>query len=883
MPGQQFSTYLQSAIPEFLNVTIEIGGIPLRLSDYDYVHALIAHNNIVDGTKESIAIFHPSGDLIDIIFLVMAGLSSYKKSAEKNSGLKPEDLKPGDLVEYDGKRSKFVGQWIDPVDGIHKFELAYDDPARRRREAPTNSRSTYPVDPYFSKVVRYFGERTTTERFDSQSKKSDKRKETIGTLLNMGDQPVNLADYSAFLVCNARPYLIELLHETRVNGAPFFKIFPSVKCKSNSLSPITRDLNQRRKIFYFAPSLSVADDVLRQQKTITALIADGKKVSNATSLLASIKSDYELEDIYLLEDSSKISSAYDLERNLGFKVWAWTLADLKSFPLPKLGRRRPRNTGPEEADSFAPFLESLVIRQNHLLERLARYREASIPVQYPSSFDESRHASLLDAISALRGFNKSRRDPSLSAFLFATFGITNAIFQSPFPAENIQRTKDNIAILEKDAVSVSTMLPTELKEYPQQVAQMLKDARLAFEKNNLKLDAIAAALISARKKACILVKRPDFIEPLRLALATRFPDSQIDFGSLSIASATRQIEPGFEILIWTFRPDLEQYSSAIFKADEAVFLLYGCQQKELDGIESFYNQRLSQYATAASRADIMKTVADVGGNSSIDQAHTPVPVLPPADLEELLFTPSSFASVYGKRYEGQEMVEAKQVLFESGFMSFFTKGHRISVFDVEKEEVRVVNASSIKVGDRVIFVKNERRTIFDEVMGYYSHKPEIIDIVKTVTAWHKALTDFVAHEQLTPEQLMEMLRSAGLDRGINTIEAWLNGETICPTEDNAIEIIARVTGDQFLGQNIDKVKSAGRTVHGLHVKVGLYLAQRVTQSVAASDQGIDDPVLRRKLNEVSSYAEIAEAVAVGTENIEIDSNLTNRLLAPEDL
>ena len=156
----------------------------------------------------------------------------------------------------------------------------------------------------------------------------------------------------------------------------------------------------------------------------------------------------------------------------------------------------------------------------------------------------------------------------------------------------------------------------------------------------------------------------------------------------------------------------------------------------------------------------------------------------------------------------------------------------------------------------MVFLKDERRTIFEDLMGYFGHRPEVVSAVEIAESWHKALVDFNSRNNLTSEQLLVVLREGGLDRGIATIENWLRGETILPSDDNAIDVIASVTGDKFLIENKEKVKAAGKSVHGLHIKVGRYLARRITQSTTASDSAPIDPILKQKLNEVSSCTEI---------------------------
>ena len=114
---------------------------------------------------------------------------------------------------------------------------------------------------------------------------------------------------------------------------------------------------------------------------------------------------------------------------------------------------------------------------------------------------------------------------------------------------------------------------------------------------------------------------------------------------------------------------------------------------------------------------------------------------------------------------------------------------------------------------------------------------------------------------------------------------WLDGTTVCPDEDNyaPVDIIAMLTNNTELKENIEAVKDAARKIHGFRINIGRYLAKKITQSYVSPDSIIDDPVLRNKLDEVSSHVRIARVFSIDDEVSQVPIDMTNKLLTEDDV
>lgn len=330
MFGARIFNSIKEAMPELQGLQILVGGYGLNIGNYELLNALLIQNNVLDETKKSIAIFHPKSDLLDIYILIIMGIAAYKDSVLRNSRLKINDFKPGELVAYGGKIVRFGGIQIDPTDHTEKFQIIYGEQAIKRPNGTIvgySSPSTFAPLTYFSDVSKYHGSKTSP---DLEGAKKDEKKNIVHTLQRLlGFQEKHgLSGYPTFLISSERSRLIELLKETTINGTPFFDIFPSVKCTSENRYRLGRDSQQRSYMFYFVSNLSTADDILRAEPTIRTLFVDARgKAFNNGSLLASIRNQYNFEDLYWLQTYERLETVEQLENGLDFKIWIWDKRD----------------------------------------------------------------------------------------------------------------------------------------------------------------------------------------------------------------------------------------------------------------------------------------------------------------------------------------------------------------------------------------------------------------------------------------------------------------------------------------------------------------------------------------------------------------------------
>ncbi|MCL5675760.1 MAG: DrmE family protein [Patescibacteria group bacterium] len=881
MFNQRILDNIKESIPYLQKLNIKVSGTAFLMTDYEKINALLIKNNVLDENHNNIAIFHPINDLLDIYILVIMGLAAYEYAILNNSKSKLEDFRVGELVEYGGRVVQYQGITL-CNDNIEKFELKYDDEYKTTELLPLS---------YSNKISKYSGCKTTADKYNSKISNKNVG-DILHTVIDYKDGEITLSGYPPFLVVSERPALIELLKKITINGIPFFEFFPSVKCTSCNRQRIGRNIAQRSYMFYFAASLSTADDVLRSENGIKTLFVDahGKSLDDG-NLLAALKNQYGIEDVYWLQNYSKLDAMENLESGLGFKIWIWKTDDFEELAINKQsnGLVMTHNNGNDENNC-------LVDMHKQSLRRLAAYKDNLVEIEYPAGLIADFHVDIQKQLKNMFFDAGEYGNRELRFFCINAASIYNRIFQSPLPISQINKiassygkktVNEDFQNLENLPSRLTGAVPLNFDANAHKLLSDFKYVLNAYEAYSGKLKSISSIIShSPGKSTCVLIKYSYMVDEVKesvlrdlvnggnghLCKNVFFSDNVSDINSI------------YDQLIWTYKPQIAASPMIAPMVETNYILLYPQQKKELEQTLQINKRRLNRYADAEYRSGILKVSKDILGHvtekNNFDSSSADL-----FDLDELLTSVFS-KTVTGTHTDGQEdAVDAKMVVFSGGNYAFFQAGNKIKVLDSEQKSIDVKNVESLNEGDEIVFLNDSKRTVFDELVEYYEHKPEIVKMVKTSELWRNALIEFCNERQLSPDELKIILDNDGLVRHQITINGWLNGTTICPDEDNysPVDIIANITGNVLLRNNLNEVKTAAKQMHALRIKIGKYLANKITQSFASPESIIDDPVLRNKLDEISSHVRLGTVSQISNDYKKVPLEITNKMVSIEDM
>lgn len=874
--------YAKETLPELKELNFTIGGVTIPIGKYELINALLIKNNILDNENQNIAIFHSNLDLLDIFLLLIAGLSAYEESINFSSKLKIIDFVIDELIEFNGKIGLFKGTFVDPFDNIEKFIISYNDKYHTTVSLPMRQ---------FISVSKYQGTKTTADAYDTKNKNKPVR-DALATLFDLKTSNIGLSGYPSFLVVSERAHFIDILKLVCINHMSFFDIFPSVKCTSGSMQRLGRDSLQRGYMFYFASNLSAADDVLSSVPEINSMLVDARsKPFNNGSLLSSIRSQYGIEDIYWLQNYDRLDVIQQLNEGLNFKSWIWSkndLADYKDFPRISLNIS-------EEVTSPT----NLVNLHKSVPIMLAKQIDEIIEIPYPGSYTSEQENRLERQIKYFFVLNEDFNNPNLLEFTIFSAGLVNKIFQSPV---SLSLLKSSNSLNEKKDIhdELSKLIdfanlarnggtPDDFESNALVFVEHLKSAIDVFYEYRGKLNEITKIIRSnSDKKICILSKYGWMSDLLKISVTHELAVNGIRYkqDNIIFCQNPNKDASAININLWTYKPQLKLGISIDPNVGRNILLLYPLQKEKFNTNSAMNTRVIDTFSSSKYRSSILHVREEFIDDSGIIQhVSNDSCSEEPIDLDNILTSGiRAKLSTYNKEYS-TDTVSATLVIFSGGEHAFFQKGFNIRTLDNEQRSIKMKTVTDLVQGDEVVFLNNSKRTIFDEMVEFYKHKPEIVELVKTSELWRNALIQYMDDNFLTLTQLQEKLEIAGLKRNILTLHNWVSGTTIYPSdsEGSIINIIARITGNSGLVSKLTEIDDAARKLRALNINIGKYLSKRITQSYISPESLIDDPVLREKLDDVSRHVRIANVSIVEQDPANVPAERTNRLISEEDI
>ena len=242
------------------------------------------------------------------------------------------------------------------------------------------------------------------------------------------------------------------------------------------------------------------------------------------------------------------------------------------------------------------------------------------------------------------------------------------------------------------------------------------------------------------------------------------------------------------------------------------------------------------------------------------------------------------------RYAGSNnrklVADARMIVFENGMYGFFTEWFKAnvvthlldSVVEDENDRVSIKQKSIEKLcsGDAILFHLGSN----SDVIRIEADKSLAPGKREISSLWRIALKNYVDNGDLSLEQIWKQLCENGCPLKMVTIKNWLNSENmIAPQKyERDVLIIAKITKDEILLNQIDNVLSSIREVRSEHLKVSRKLARQIVEKVKNN--------LTKKEIELSSIDFDSNSIIVrisdiDEQKVQVRTSLLNRLLEDE--
>ncbi|MFA6571090.1 MAG: DrmE family protein, partial [Bacteroidota bacterium] len=529
------------------------------------------------------------------------------------------------------------------------------------------------------------------------------------------------------------------------------------------------------------------------------------------------------------------------------------------------------------------------------VKRMSNYLDEILEISYPPGINSDIHHKVQQSLHFLFDSSDLYGNNELKIFSKIAASLSNRVFQSPVSVRELdsifsslakKTVGEEISVLGEKILFLSgSALPDDFENKARMIIENLSILTTSYYDYWGRCESIALDIAeSPNVRSGIVVKYPEVIP----SFIKKLEDYLIKIGvgnaikNVIVSDNVSDLNSKCERLLWTYKPRVMGLLMLNSRTGLNRIFVYPLQKKELEQSITINSHKYEKYSNPEYRANVLKIPLStyVGDGITLTQSKSVEDSNFTAfDLEELMAKVVTTSVNYSQGWRG-EVIDAKVVLFENGKKAFFQKGNKIKTIDREQESIEVVTVEKLSKGDEVIFLGDSKRTIFDELVVFYEHKPEMIDMVRKAEIWRSALINYCNENKLDTERLKWRLQGFGLKRHELTLENWLEGLVICPDEGDyaPLSIIAEMTGNQELKLNLDQVKYAAKTIHSLRIKIGHYLSKKITQSYISPDSLDDDPILKGKLDEISSKVIKVKVSEILEKFVKIPLDMTNKLL-----
>lgn len=850
---------------------------PPRL--FDKLNVLFFTKSMSNDKLENLILIQDFGTAA-LHWAVLAGtLYSYEENYSDPSADILKRMERGDIILIDGKKVKFVGF----KDGGQTI-CFYESGSKKSADC-LNMR---PIGELRGKINLYAGHAQKPGRFSGRPSKPVPGHPLFTALYGVSSREFS-PKTSMLVVTQKKQYLQELeellISYPQPEGAqytsdPFAKIVPVVYQKDErNEARILSKRDPRHPLIRVTSSLGAAIEIVRNNANIEKLIVDGD--SRVTSHL------YELNNLCGMPNLKKkiilLTSGVDKKtlneiRKSNFTTWLWSEGMLKKL-CSKITRSSA--SGPKKS----PFAVQWACLYNNVA-----LKRKIMGVDYPHADAKDLLRSLTKNILFLGHFMKSNKVEALEELAIKARGFKLEVL-SPLLISKEESLASDAEEMGKQITSLGELSKSFI--YDAAVRKIIDDTCLSVKA----LEAVF--LKSKRTKA----------ENLKAMLATRFGKTAVIFRKIKHALIAREMLCGGRTnLCFLTLNDLKDpnfYDEIIFtgwlgerhadflsnpRAPLQTYLVYDAEKEMLEYHLSKSALMSYQMSPLEDKASLLGISVDECKNlfeyeaviNNMHKIEEKKHIERESRMEDLIggIWPSDPIRRDAVSGEKESLVDARLIVFENDSFGFFDEGYSAKVLDRDNGEVVRKELSELAVGDELLFLRDNRRDLFEEIVN--ALEKENPEVVQRAGAWRIALCELRDKTKASCESLQKVLRDAGMPVELTTLRYWFDPDrVIAPRE---MEKLMTVLSKLLMRAELDGEKSgiarAVRTVRASHTLAGRHLARAIIGSYGTEGKQ-KHPWLQsfiKRVHDLTEHVVIVQIQKISEESKPVSTSSANRLL-----
>ena len=628
-----------------------------------------------------------------------------------------------------------------------------------------------------------------------------------------------------------------------------------------------------------APDLITLREYLFNRQSSDVLIILDSRLPFANDLQALDEILEEGYPVFALMENRHLDDLNHLE-NRGFKTWVWSEHDLQQFELAE---------SIDVSNQQTPFryfhrtVQNYNVRQ--IEETICDCSGLDSAAEKLQIFSKQCHSDNLEHRSIERRFYHCLLNLSR---LLRPFGVEDGISRDKILKDLLKQiqsdVKNKVIWLEKDAVDTAHEFVDKIKtliEDPNSISDKITELEKVLQNNSKKNQS---AIILADASEVPITER--YWEDM----VPRSKRKGVSF----VTSSELEFEQDYDHLIvcgWLGAERMRKlFDSCI--ASSITVLMYPFEQEWFRSAVSKWRRQKRDELTAQQKAKILQIQPEKLPLTR-DTKNGKLPVEPPEtdfDISDFELRLHTYRRDHYPRPPslGETTTEARFVDFSHDMYACLRPNHKVLVVTDfiaghadESARVPSVDVSQLKVGDYVVFREGSDsdllRALADRGLageGKGGHR-EIAGL------WKRALRQFVSEHSEGFEGALIELWDEGLKPTEITIRSWLNDEhRIGPRNEQDIEIIARVSGNQELQERLDYVRRAIKEVRGAHHQAAHFLAQKLIAQIPSLLQQRFDESYTIEIEDIGQ-AFVVRVEYIDEKEIQVPPTEVNRLFMDE--
>ncbi|WP_123054487.1 DrmE family protein [Clostridium sp. JN-1] len=805
----------EPSIEEILKYSIYFRDKALYIGDYELRNAEILINSFNNDKKVNL-FMSPQNLKVELLSFMVLSIKIYVENLKNTETDILDYLKPGDTVNYAGKKVEYCG--TDDIFGEEKIKLRY------KKNDITWIRLS---DAY--KLSLNKGISTNLNVMGAENKFNKKSGLYIlADMLHLKSENLTKVINNKMLVVyqpgnELKALLDDIKIKVKNKKYGFTEIFPS-KYNDDDLKGNKLKLEE---ILIFTSSLDNAMEIIREDKKIDKILLVGENtyISEIGGILDILLNKSRIKKIFILNNFNKNSKISEiLDENYDINLYAWTKnALLNNFTVESLNN---------------------IILTHHEVDVLKNREVSHIVLKEQSEicgymFDLKR-----------RLYNISNDDVSYentNNFLMASYGLFKIFEKLTVPICEYDRYIEENDLKKYTVGKVLEALYVAPEKYCQyrsysenlkkvvELSEKLKD--ILYNKNpkleyikNMNLREMDLIICSNPIEKLILKKYGSFnvlcIKDFKLNFKPSKIYRNVVFTGIYDSNKIDQLSSyiGYSISnllypteVFKYNSKVEKYNRKIKQVEESNILSIDKTVDLMDKAKiDFTKFKEVKKIGKENREEIAVQELDEKIEKNVYRHYAKDNYLQKINLDceidDLLNIPAHDDQIIGgNNYNNNSNSSIDMCLeFEKHKIALLTRFYKAKCIENSTGKVLNKDIQSLKVGDNLLFInyKNEGdlENLFRKIIYSDKFKSKYGRHYKNMRYWKNSLKKYMYNNQLVTSNIATELLIYGVSRGDMAIKSWISGnEIVGPREKETYGALAKITGDPYFLKNWEEI------------------------------------------------------------------------------